>query len=115
MQVFRSRRRLRGSEVGAINTGRVSAAGSRHGQPAGLRTAGAHSAHGPIIDGLDDSVHVAAVIRTAIIRGRVPWTVPKRHIEVGETPEQAAEREIGKETGGYGARANQCRDMGPTT
>jgi 8-oxo-dGTP pyrophosphatase MutT (NUDIX family) len=32
-------------------------------------------------------------------RGRLLWSLPKGHIEEGETPEQTAVREVGEETG----------------
>lgn len=41
----------------------------------------------------------AALIARADRRGRLAWSLPKGHIEEGETPEQAAVREIHEETG----------------
>jgi 8-oxo-dGTP pyrophosphatase MutT (NUDIX family) len=35
-------------------------------------------------------------------RGRSEWLLPKGHIELGETPRQAAEREVFEETGIHG-------------
>ncbi len=32
-------------------------------------------------------------------RGRLLWSLPKGHVEAGETPEQAAVREVAEETG----------------
>jgi ADP-ribose pyrophosphatase YjhB (NUDIX family) len=46
----------------------------------------------------------AAVPRAALIarhdrRGRLVWSLPKGHLELGESPEQAAVREVEEETG----------------
>ena len=41
----------------------------------------------------------AALIGRLDRRGTMKWSLPKGHIEPGETPEQAAEREIREETG----------------
>jgi 8-oxo-dGTP pyrophosphatase MutT (NUDIX family) len=41
----------------------------------------------------------AAVIARLNRAGRVEWCLPKGHLETGETPEQAAIREIEEETG----------------
>jgi ADP-ribose pyrophosphatase YjhB (NUDIX family) len=41
----------------------------------------------------------AALIARADRQGRLVWSLPKGHIEEGETPEQAAIREIREETG----------------
>ncbi len=41
----------------------------------------------------------AAVIGRLDRRGRLLWSLPKGHIEIGETAEQAAVREIAEETG----------------
>jgi 8-oxo-dGTP pyrophosphatase MutT (NUDIX family) len=41
----------------------------------------------------------AAVIARVNRAGRVEWCLPKGHLENGETPEQAAVREIAEETG----------------
>lgn len=40
-----------------------------------------------------------ALIARADRRGRLSWSMPKGHIEPGETPEEAAVREIAEETG----------------
>jgi ADP-ribose pyrophosphatase YjhB (NUDIX family) len=49
-----------------------------------------------------------AVPRAALIarhdrRGRLVWSLPKGHLELGETPEDAAVREVEEETGIRGA------------
>ena len=54
------------------------------------------SAGGLVVDG--DRAR-AAVIGRLDRRGRLLWSLPKGHIEVGETAEQAAVREIAEETG----------------
>ncbi len=41
----------------------------------------------------------AAIIARMNRAGRVEWCLPKGHLEAGETPEQAAVREIEEETG----------------
>lgn len=51
---------------------------------------------------LDES-HRGALIGRQDRRGRMVWSLPKGHIEEGETPEVAAIREIREETGISGA------------
>ncbi|MGQ9347030.1 NUDIX hydrolase [Mycolicibacterium gilvum] len=66
-----------------------------------LRTVHETSAGGLVIDGLDgpkDS-QVAALIGRVDRRGRMLWSLPKGHIEMGETAEQTAIREVAEETG----------------
>lgn len=41
----------------------------------------------------------AALIGRTDRRGRMLWSLPKGHIETGETPQQAAVREVAEETG----------------
>lgn len=41
----------------------------------------------------------AALIARHDRRGRLVWSLPKGHVEAGETPEAAAVREIAEETG----------------
>ena len=59
------------------------------------------SAGGLVIDGLDGPKdgQVAALIGRLDRRGRMLWSLPKGHIEQGETPEQTAMREVAEETG----------------
>ena len=45
----------------------------------------------------------AALIARRDRRGRLIWSLPKGHIEVGETPEAAAVREVFEETGIHGS------------
>jgi len=48
---------------------------------------------------VDHAAGMAAVIGRLDRRGRLLWSLPKGHIEVGETAEQAAVREVEEETG----------------
>lgn len=66
-----------------------------------MRTVHEISAGGLVVDGLDgprDS-QVAALIGRVDRRGRMLWSLPKGHIELGETAEQTAMREVAEETG----------------
>ena len=59
------------------------------------------SAGGLVIDGIDgpSDAQVAALIGRIDRRGRMLWSLPKGHIELGETAEQTAIREVAEETG----------------
>ena len=73
--------------------------------PDRLRTVHETSAGGLVIDGIDgpkDS-QVAALIGRTDRRGRMLWSLPKGHIELGETAEQTAVREVAEETGVQGS------------
>ncbi|WP_205390290.1 NUDIX hydrolase [Mycolicibacterium hippocampi] len=73
--------------------------------PERLRTVHETSAGGLVIDGIDgpkDS-QVAALIGRLDRRGRMLWSLPKGHIEMGETAEQTAIREVAEETGIQGS------------
>jgi 8-oxo-dGTP pyrophosphatase MutT (NUDIX family) len=73
--------------------------------PERLRTVHETSAGGLVIDGIDgpkDS-QVAALIGRIDRRGRMLWSLPKGHIELGETAEQTAIREVAEETGIQGS------------
>jgi 8-oxo-dGTP pyrophosphatase MutT (NUDIX family) len=73
--------------------------------PDRLRTVHETSAGGLVIDGIDgpkDS-QVAALIGRIDRRGRMLWSLPKGHIELGETAEQTAVREVAEETGVQGS------------
>ncbi len=48
---------------------------------------------------LDTAGTHAAIIGRLDRRGRLLWSLPKGHLEDGETAEQAAEREVREETG----------------
>lgn len=56
------------------------------------------SAGGLLIDFARDPVS-AVIIGRYDRRGRMVWSLPKGHIEPGETREQTAEREVQEETG----------------
>jgi 8-oxo-dGTP pyrophosphatase MutT (NUDIX family) len=72
--------------------------------PDRLRTVHETSAGGLVIDGLDGpkESQVAALIGRIDRRGRMLWSLPKGHIELGETAEQTAIREVAEETGIHG-------------
>jgi len=59
------------------------------------------SAGGLVVDAID-GVAQAAVIARRNRNGRLEWCLPKGHLEQGETPAQAAVREIQEETGIHG-------------
>ena len=63
------------------------------------------SAGGLVINGLDGPKErqVAALIGRIDRRGRMLWSLPKGHIEMGETAEQTAVREVAEETGVQGS------------
>jgi ADP-ribose pyrophosphatase YjhB (NUDIX family) len=75
---------------------------SRRRPVTGLRTVHEYSAGGLVVDGLDRETQVVALIRTVNRHGRIRWTMPKGHIEIGEEAQQTAVREIAEETGIYG-------------
>jgi ADP-ribose pyrophosphatase YjhB (NUDIX family) len=56
------------------------------------------SAGGLVVD-LASEVPRAALIARTDRHGKLLWSLPKGHIEAGETPEQAAVREVEEETG----------------
>ncbi len=66
-----------------------------------LRTVRETSAGGLVVDGLDGppEKRCAALIGRTDRRGRLLWSLPKGHIEQGETTEQTAMREVAEETG----------------
>ena len=61
-----------------------------------MRTVDEYSAGGLVVD---LSQACAALIGRLDRRGRLLWSLPKGHIEAGETAEQAAVREVEEETG----------------
>jgi 8-oxo-dGTP pyrophosphatase MutT (NUDIX family) len=65
-----------------------------------LRTVEETSAGGLVVD--RTQAH-AALIGRLDRRGTLLWSLPKGHIEAGETAEQTAEREVREETGIHGA------------
>jgi 8-oxo-dGTP pyrophosphatase MutT (NUDIX family) len=74
-------------------------------EPERLRTVHETSAGGLVIDGIDRprEQQVAALIGRVDRRGRMLWSLPKGHIELGETAEQTAIREVAEETGIHGS------------
>lgn len=56
------------------------------------------SAGGLTVDVVDGKVCAALILRPSRT-GRLEWLLPKGHVEPGETPGQAATREIEEETG----------------
>ena len=74
----------------------------RQRQPAararGLRKVEETSAGGLVVDRSDGAPR-AALIGRLDRRGRLLWSLPKGHLEEGETAEQAAVREVEEETG----------------
>jgi 8-oxo-dGTP pyrophosphatase MutT (NUDIX family) len=73
--------------------------------PERLRTVHETSAGGLVIDNIDKprEEQVAALIGRVDRRGRMLWSLPKGHIELGETAEQTAIREVAEETGIQGS------------
>jgi 8-oxo-dGTP pyrophosphatase MutT (NUDIX family) len=70
----------------------------QHGPRRSLPTVEETSAGGLVVDGAG-AAYVGAVIARLNRAGRVEWCLPKGHLELDETPEQAAVREIEEETG----------------
>ncbi|WP_084473355.1 NUDIX hydrolase [Nocardia alba] len=66
-----------------------------------MRTVRETSAGGLVVEGLDGpkEQRTAALIGRTDRRGRLLWSLPKGHIEQGETSEQTAIREVAEETG----------------
>ncbi|MDQ1730142.1 MAG: hypothetical protein QOK10_301 [Pseudonocardiales bacterium] len=60
------------------------------------------SAGGLVLD-LSSAVPAGALIGRTNRRGQLLWSLPKGHIEQGETAEQAAVREVAEETGIQGS------------
>jgi 8-oxo-dGTP pyrophosphatase MutT (NUDIX family) len=63
-----------------------------------LRRVEETSAGGLVVDGTDGLAR-AALIGRLDRRGRLRWSLPKGHVEEGETNEAAAIREVAEETG----------------
>ncbi len=71
---------------------------ARTAAPRSLRRVEETSAGGLIVDA-DVNPPVAALIGRHDRRGRLLWSLPKGHLERGESFEQAAVREVAEETG----------------
>jgi 8-oxo-dGTP pyrophosphatase MutT (NUDIX family) len=63
-----------------------------------LRTVSEVSAGGLVVDRAGPKPQ-GALIGRLDRRGRLLWSLPKGHLEAGETPEEAAVREVQEETG----------------
>ena len=74
------------------------AAGKRRRPRRRLRQVDEFSAGGLVVD-LAGDVPLGALIGRTDRQGRLLWSLPKGHIEAGETAEQAAVREVEEETG----------------
>ena len=85
---------------GRSAAGRGAGHGGRAGRPPDrrrrLRTVDETSAGGLVVHPVTGA---AALIGRLDRRGRLLWSLPKGHIEAGETAEQAAVREVEEETG----------------
>lgn len=83
------------------NRRRTARTGERGGSPDRLQTVRETSAGGLVISDLELPVDElsAALIGRVDRRGRLMWSLPKGHIETGETAEQTAIREVAEETG----------------
>jgi 8-oxo-dGTP pyrophosphatase MutT (NUDIX family) len=76
--------------------GKAAGQGSGKGRAGRMRTVAETSAGGLVVD---TETGRAAVIGRLDRRGRLLWSLPKGHVEEGETAEQAAVREVAEETG----------------
>ncbi|MBF6356753.1 NUDIX hydrolase [Nocardia higoensis] len=78
-----------------------------------MRTVRETSAGGLVVDGLDgpSEQRCAALIGRTDRRGRLLWSLPKGHIEQGETAEQTAIREVAEETGIQGVVVAELGDI----
>jgi ADP-ribose pyrophosphatase YjhB (NUDIX family) len=93
------------SQKATAKGGQKSQAGQRRGvrnrrtrRTRWLRQVDEFSAGGLVLD-LGGDVPRGALIARTDRHGRLLWSLPKGHIEDGETPEQAAVREVEEETG----------------
>ncbi|HET8994069.1 MAG TPA: NUDIX hydrolase [Rhodococcus sp. (in: high G+C Gram-positive bacteria)] len=97
----RNRRNPRRRGSGGKSPVRGGAAASAATPHPRMRTVRETSAGGLVVDGLGgppDKLCAALIGRTDR-RGRLLWSLPKGHIEKGETAEQTAMREVHEETG----------------
>jgi 8-oxo-dGTP pyrophosphatase MutT (NUDIX family) len=75
------------------------AAGSRKRAPARLQRVEETSAGGLVVDQRDGASPRAALIGRTDRRGRLLWSLPKGHVEAGESAADTAVREVMEETG----------------
>jgi ADP-ribose pyrophosphatase YjhB (NUDIX family) len=87
----------RSGEGASAGKAAKSAKSGRRGRPR-LKRVDETSAGGLVVD-LGGDVPLGALIGRVDRRGRLLWSLPKGHVEAGETPEQAAIREVQEETG----------------
>ncbi|UYP19006.1 NUDIX hydrolase [Rhodococcus sp. Z13] len=97
----RNRRSSRRRGAGAKKTSHGASPGASATPGPRLRTVRETSAGGLVVDGLGGPPEklCAALIGRTDRRGRLLWSLPKGHIERGETAEQTAMREVREETG----------------
>ncbi len=90
------------AESGTVQSAERTRPGRQPG--ARLRTVHETSAGGLVVDGIHRprEEQLAALIGRMDRRGRMLWSLPKGHIEQGETAEQTAIREVAEETGIHG-------------
>ncbi len=69
-----------------------------HSHVAGLPVSSETSAGGIVVD-VRDGIPYAALIARRNRTGKIEWCLPKGHLEVGESAEDAALREVREETG----------------
>jgi len=96
------RTKRRSGSGGSGGNRRGDAPAQRPGQPQQrLRTVRETSAGGLVLSSLDAPFEEieAVLIGRVDRRGRMMWSLPKGHIETGETAEQTAIREVAEETG----------------
>jgi 8-oxo-dGTP pyrophosphatase MutT (NUDIX family) len=96
----RRKRRRAPSSTGKTKSGKAGNARTRTGKNT-MRTVHETSAGGLVVDRLDGPADEMQAVLIGRIdrRGRLLWSLPKGHIEQGETPEQTAVREVAEETG----------------
>ncbi|MEU5841061.1 NUDIX hydrolase [Rhodococcus sp. NPDC047139] len=97
----RNRRSSRRRGAGAKKTAHGAPPGSSASPGPRMRTVRETSAGGLVVDGLGGPPEklCAALIGRTDRRGRLLWSLPKGHIEQGETAEETAMREVHEETG----------------
>ncbi|GAB2480902.1 NUDIX hydrolase [Jatrophihabitans fulvus] len=87
-----------GGSGGAGSSAGSASGGRRRGARRWMRQVDEFSAGGLVLD-LTGDVPLGALIGRIDRQGRLLWSLPKGHIEAGETAEQAAVREVEEETG----------------